>query len=133
MNVNPGSTQKNKLQITALKPTVLGLLLCGITQSMTVVSADASNVASNPGNNEGDIEKTWEFCIQAAADARSERDLTFFRGSRSLSDAKSWFVQHSVKNEKLFCDAVAVCNRTLRKPEVAGSLPYGNTCHELPQ
>lgn len=132
MNVSPGSTQKNKLRIKALKPTVLGLLLCAITQSMTVVSADASNVASNPGNNEGGTEKTWESCIKAAADARSERDLTFFRGSRSLSDAKSWFVQHSVKNEKLFCDAVGACNRTLQKPRVVESLPYITTCNTLP-
>ena len=77
MSVSPGSTQKNKLQIKALKPTVAGILLCVITQSMTVVSADVANVASNPGNNEGGTEKTWELCIKAAADARSERDLTF--------------------------------------------------------
>lgn len=132
MSVSPGSTQKNKLQIKVLKPTVLGLLLCGITQLLTVVSADASNVASNPGNNEGGTEKTWELCIKTAADARSERDLTFFRGSRSLSDAKSWFVQHSVKNEKLFCDAVAACNRAVQKPRIVESLPYSNTCQTLP-
>ena len=132
MSVSPGSTQKNKLQSKALKPTVVGLLLCVITQSMAVVSADASNVAPNPRNNEGGTEKTWELCIKAAADARSERDLTFFRGSRSLSDAKSWFVRHSVKNEKLFCDAVAACNRAPQKPGVVESLPYSNTGHTLP-
>ena len=61
MSVSPGSTQKNKLQIKALKPTVAGILLCVITQSMTVVSADVANVASNPGNNEGGTEKHGSF------------------------------------------------------------------------
>ena len=82
MSISPGSTQKNKLQIKVLKPTVFGLWLCVITQSMTAVRADASNVASNPGNNEGGTEKEWELCIQAAADARSERDLTFLGAAK---------------------------------------------------
>ena len=131
MSVGRVSTQESKLQIKALRPSVLGLLLCAITQSITAVSADASNVVSSLGNNEGGAKQTWKHCIRAAADARSERDLTFFRGSRSLSDAKSWFVQHSVKNEKMFCDAVALCNRTLSKPRVVESLPYRDTCHTV--
>ena len=68
---------------------------------------------------------SWEACLEAAERARSTRDAEFFRSSKSLSDAMSWFVSHSLNNERLFCDDIKVCEEVFYKHYslVEGSYP----------
>jgi hypothetical protein len=58
---------------------------------------------------------SWEACLEAAERARSTRDAEFFRSSKTLSDAKGWFVSHSLNNERLFCDDIKVCEAVFYK------------------
>ena len=58
---------------------------------------------------------SWEACLEAAERARSTRDAEFFRSSKALSDAKGWFVSHSLNNEHLFCDDIKVCEEVFYK------------------
>jgi hypothetical protein len=58
---------------------------------------------------------SWETCLEAAERARSARDAEFFRSSKTLSDAKGWFVSHSLNNERLFCDDIKVCEEVFSK------------------
>ena len=58
---------------------------------------------------------SWEACLEAAERARSTRDVEFFRSSKALSDAKGWFVSHSLNNEHLFCDDIKVCEEVFHK------------------
>jgi len=56
-------------------------------------------------------EEQLKECYATAEFNRSDRDLEFFKVSRKLSSAKSFFVSHSIKNEKLFCSEIELCNR----------------------
>ena len=58
---------------------------------------------------------SWEACLEAAERARSTRDSEFFRSSKALSDARGWFVSHSLNNEHLFCDDIKVCEEVFYK------------------
>ena len=58
---------------------------------------------------------SWEACLEAAERARSTRDAEFFRSSKALSDARGWFVSHSLNNEHLFCDDIKVCEEVFYK------------------
>jgi len=58
---------------------------------------------------------SWEACLKAAESERSTRDAEFFRSSKTLSDAKGWFVSHSLNNERLFCDDIKVCEEVFYK------------------
>ena len=58
---------------------------------------------------------SWEACLEAAERARSTRDAEFFMSSKALSDAKGWFVSHSLNNERLFCDDIKVCEAVFYK------------------
>jgi hypothetical protein len=58
---------------------------------------------------------SWEACLKAAESERSTRDAEFFRSSKTLSDAKGWFVKHSLNNERLFCDDIKVCEEVFYK------------------
>ena len=58
---------------------------------------------------------SWEACLEAAEVARSTRDAEFFRSSKALSDARGWFVSHSLNNEHLFCDDIKVCEEVFHK------------------
>ena len=58
---------------------------------------------------------SWEACLEAAERARSTRDAEFFSSSKTLSDAKGWFVSHSLNNERLFCDDIKVCEEVFYK------------------
>ena len=58
---------------------------------------------------------SWEACLEAAERARSTRDAEFFRSSKALSDARGWFVSHSLNNEHLFCDDIKVCEGVFYK------------------
>ena len=58
---------------------------------------------------------SWESCLEAAERARSTRDAEFFRSSKALSDARGWFVSHSLNNEHLFCDDIKVCEAVFYK------------------
>ena len=58
---------------------------------------------------------SWEACLEAAERARSTRDAEFFRSSKTLSDARGWFVSHSLNNEHLFCDDIKVCEAVFYK------------------
>jgi hypothetical protein len=58
---------------------------------------------------------SWEACLEAAERARSTRDAEFFRSSKTLSDARGWFVSHSLNNERLFCDDIKVCEEVFSK------------------
>ena len=58
---------------------------------------------------------SWEACLGAAERARSTRDAEFFRSSKALSDARGWFVSHSLNNEHLFCDDIKVCEEVFYK------------------
>ena len=58
---------------------------------------------------------SWEACLEAAERARSTRDAEFFRSSKVLSDARGWFVSHSLNNEHLFCDDIKVCEEVFHK------------------
>ena len=59
--------------------------------------------------------ESWEVCLETAERARSIRDAEFFRSSKTLSDARSWFVSHSLNNERLFCDDIKVCEQVFFK------------------
>ena len=61
------------------------------------------------------LHDSWEACLGAAERARSTRDAEFFRSSKALSDARSWFVSHSLNNEHLFCDDIKVCEEAFYK------------------
>jgi hypothetical protein len=61
------------------------------------------------------LHDSWEACLEAAERARSTRDAEFFRSSRALSDARGWFVSHSLNNEHLFCDDIKVCEDVFYK------------------
>jgi hypothetical protein len=61
------------------------------------------------------LHDSWEACLEAAERARSTRDAEFFRSSRALSDARGWFVSHSLNNEHLFCDDIKVCEEVFYK------------------
>ena len=61
------------------------------------------------------LHDSWEACLEAAERARSARDAEFFRSSRALSDARGWFVSHSLNNEHLFCDDIKVCEEVFYK------------------
>ena len=58
---------------------------------------------------------SWEACLEAAERARSTRDAEFFRSSKTLSDARAWFVSHSLNNERRFCDDIKVCEEVFSK------------------
>ena len=58
---------------------------------------------------------SWEGCLEAAERARSTRDAEFFRSSKTLSNARGWFVTHSLNNERLFCDDIKVCEEVFYK------------------
>lgn len=61
------------------------------------------------------LHDSWEACLEAAERARSTRDAEFFRSSKALSDARGWFVSHSLNNEHLFCDDIKVCEEVFHK------------------
>ena len=61
------------------------------------------------------LHDSWEACLGAAERARSTRDAEFFRSSKVLSDARGWFVSHSLNNEHLFCDDIKVCEEVFHK------------------
>ena len=61
------------------------------------------------------LHDSWEACLEAAERARSTRDSEFFRSSKALSDARGWFVSHSLNNEHLFCDDIKVCEGVFYK------------------
>jgi hypothetical protein len=61
------------------------------------------------------LHDSWEACLEAAERARSTRDAEFFRSSKALSDARGWFVSHSLNNEHLFCDDIKVCEDVFYK------------------
>lgn len=61
------------------------------------------------------LHDSWEACLEAAERARSTRDAEFFRSSKALSDARGWFVSHSLNNEHLFCDDIKVCEEVFYK------------------
>ena len=60
-------------------------------------------------------QNSWKVCLEEAERARSTRDAEFFRSSKALSDARSWFVHHSLNNERLFCDDIKVCEENFHK------------------
>ena len=68
---------------------------------------------------------SWGACLEAAERARSTRDAEFFRSSRTLSDAKGWFISHSLTNERLFCSDIKACEEGFYKRYslVNGSYP----------
>jgi len=61
------------------------------------------------------LHDSWEACLEEAERARSTRDAEFFRSSKALSDARGWFVSHSLNNEHLFCDDIKVCEGVFYK------------------
>ena len=68
---------------------------------------------------------SWDACLEAAERARSARDAEFFRSSKNLSNARAWFVTHSLNNERLFCDDIKMCEEVFYKRYslVKGSYP----------
>ena len=61
------------------------------------------------------LHDSWGACLEAAERARSIRDAEFFRSSKALSDARGWFVRHSLNNERLFCDDIKACEESFYK------------------
>jgi len=102
----------------------------GSTLSLSLPVAEASfpsktlpeaHSLTGPLNNIQTDASSWVSCISAAEQDRSERDLKFFTGAKSLSNAKSWFVAHSINNEQRFCRAIGRCEARFGltyKPEV---------------
>ena len=70
------------------------------------------------------LHDSWGACLEAAERARSNRDAKFFRSSKILSDAKDWFVSHSLNNERLFCDEIKACEKGFRKSYSLGKGSY---------
>ena len=68
---------------------------------------------------------SWNTCVFHAEQARSERDLKFFVSASNLSNAKQWFVSHSIKNESQFCSDISICEQTFDKSysEADGTYP----------
>ena len=56
-------------------------------------------------------EEHFKECFTMAEFNRSNRDLEFFKVSRKLSSAKTFFVSHSINNQKLFCSEFERCRR----------------------
>ena len=67
---------------------------------------------------------SWRACLEAAERARSNRDFEFFKSSKNLSDAKGWLVSHSLNNERLFCDDMALCQSNFSQVYSQGSGSY---------
>lgn len=67
---------------------------------------------------------SWGACLEAAERARSNRDFEFFKSSKNLSDAKGWLVSHSLNNERLFCDDIALCQTNFSQLYSQGSGSY---------
>ena len=83
------------------------------TSELTRVEPRSEKLLSLPKTIRQD---SWEACLESAERARSTRDAEFFRSSKTLSDAKGWFVSHSLNNERLFCDDINVCEEVFYKP-----------------
>ena len=114
-------------QKAAKRAVALGL---GSTLSLSLPVAEASfpsKTSPEPHSHTGPLNNiqtdvsSWVSCISAAEQDRSERDLKFFTGAKSLSNAKSGFGAHSINNEQRFCRAIGRCEARFGltyKPEV---------------
>ena len=106
---------------------------CGVKAATVVqlmILASGVVASSEPTSESGRVESrsdkslslsktalhdSWGECLEAAERARSTRDAEFFRSSKALSDARGWFVRHSLNNERLFCDDIKACEEGFYK------------------
>ena len=111
---------------------VLTLLLLMVLVSPVIASSEPPSEPQpleSVSNNSFSLSKTaphgsWRACLEAAERARSNRDFEFFKSSKNLSDAKGWLVSHSLNNERLFCDDIALCQTNFSQLYSQGSGSY---------
>ena len=78
----------------------------GVKDTLAVKEDEKGALVANPL-----VFKSWDSCIAAAEQARSNRDLKFFLSASNLSNAKAWFVSHSRANEEHFCSRILTCEQ----------------------
>ena len=106
-------------QLVILAPGVIaGSESASESRSAHARSEKPSSLSASP------LHESWRACLEAAERARGSRDAKFFRSSKILSDAKDWFVSHSLNNERLFCDEIKVCEKGFRKRYSLGKGSY---------
>jgi len=114
-------------QFAAVCATVSGLIAQELLAEPAAANLSVNSLSVEPNTSQSTPPvalASWSDCINAAQQARSSRDLDFFVRSSNLSNAKTWFIAHSVANEKRFCSDILTCERVFSKTYEAMASDY---------